>query len=334
MSTSVFVSGATGFIAQHIVSNLISKGYKVVGSVRSTAKGENLKKRFGASFQYEVVPVLEKQSAFDGALKSHPEVTVFLHTASPVTFSAADNEKDVLIPAINGTKFVLESIQKAAPQIKRVVYTSSIVAIASYQQFFDPNFVCSEDVFNPVTYEEGKAHPVSAYFASKTLAEKAAWEFVENRKPAFVLTTVNPVFVLGPQLKDEDVTGDLNATAEFIAGVYKLNKDDKIPESAGHFVDVRDVARAHITAFEKDEAKGKRIISYTENFNSQLILNIIRKHFPELHGKLPVGTSENSDVSKYARIEDSKSKKIIGEGQYTLEDTVKASVEQFLKAKV
>ncbi|KAK6458399.1 protein induced by osmotic stress [Scheffersomyces xylosifermentans] len=332
MSTTVFVSGATGYIAQQTISLLLSKGYNVVGSVRSAAKGENLKKLHGSKFQYEVVPVLEKQGAFDEALKSHPEVTIFLHTASPVTFAAKDNENDVLIPAINGTKYVLESIHKSAPQIKRVVYTSSVVAIASFAQIFDPTFVASEDVFNPITYEEGKAHPVSAYFASKTLAEKAAWEYVKENKPQYTLSTVNPVFVLGPQAKDEEAKGDLNATAEYIDAVYKLKKDDKIPESAGHFVDVRDVAKAHVIAFEKDEAQGKRLITYTENFNSQLILNIIRKNFPGLRERLPVGNPENVDFSHFAEVDDAKSRAILGDERISLEQSVKDTIEQALRA--
>ncbi|KAK6454695.1 protein induced by osmotic stress [Scheffersomyces xylosifermentans] len=331
MSTSVFVSGATGFIAQQTISLLISKGYNVVGSVRSAAKGEKLQKLHGSKFQYEVVPVLEKQGAFDEALKKHPEVTVFLHTASPVTQSVEDNEKDILIPAIDGTKFVLESIQKTAPQIKRVVYTSSIVAVVPLSKISDPSFVASEDVFNPTTYEEGKANPHAAYFASKSLAEKAAWEFVKTNKPNFTLSTINPVYVLGPQAKDEEAKGDLNITAEVINAVYKLKKDDKIPETGGSFVDVRDVAKAHVLAFEKDEAQGKRLITYTERFNSQLILNIIRKNFPDLRERLPEGNPEDIGARTTATIDNSKSKEILGDDSISIEESVKAAVQQFIR---
>ncbi|KAK6454331.1 protein induced by osmotic stress [Scheffersomyces xylosifermentans] len=331
MTTSVFVSGATGYIAQQVIALLISKNYNVVGSVRSAAKGDNLKKLHGSKFQYEVVPVLEKQGAFDEALKNHPEVTVFLHTASPATFTAEDNEKEILIPAINGTKYVLESISKSAPQIKRVVYTSSLVAIATPEQINDPTFEASEDVFSPITYDDGKSNSLSAYFASKTLAEKAAWEFVKTTKPEFVLSTVNPVYVFGPQAKDEEAKGGLNLTAEIVNSVYKLKKDDEVPQLSGPFVDVRDIAKAHLVAFEKDEAKEQRILVYTEPFSSQVILNIIRKNFPELRNTLPVGNPENVDIA-LAKIDNEKSRKILGFEQIPLEDSIVDAIKQVIRA--
>ncbi|KAK6454694.1 protein induced by osmotic stress [Scheffersomyces xylosifermentans] len=334
MSTSVFISGANGFIAQHIIALLLSKGYSVVGSVRSPAKGEKLKELYGSKFQYEVVPVLEKQGAFDDALKNHPEVTIFLHSASPAAIFVEDNEKDTLIPAINGTKFVLESVQKTSPQIKRFVYTSSILTIAYRELFSDPNFVASEEVYNPITYEEGKNNTgLDAYVASKSLAEKAAWDYVNKNKPQYTFSTVNPVCVLGPQAKDEEAKGSLSSTAEIINSVYKLTKDDKISEIGGQFVDVRDVAKAHVLAFEKDEAQGKRIITYTENFNPQLILNIIRKNFPELRERLPVGDPDNVNFSSYAKIDDKKSREILGIESISLEDSVISTVEQAIRAQ-
>lgn len=98
MST-VFVSGATGFIAQHVIKQLIAKNYKVVGSVRSKEKGESLTEKFGSSFQYEVVADVAAEGAFDQALENHPEVTVFLHTASPFRFDVTDIQKELLDPA-------------------------------------------------------------------------------------------------------------------------------------------------------------------------------------------------------------------------------------------
>ncbi|KAK6456379.1 protein induced by osmotic stress [Scheffersomyces xylosifermentans] len=332
MSTSVFVSGATGFIAQHIIALLISKGYNVVGSVRSASKGDHLKELYGSQFKYEIVPVLESEGAFDEALKKHPEVTVFLHTASPVTFTAEDNEKEVLIPAINGTRFVLDSINRISPQIERVVYTSSIVAIATPEQLRDPAYEGGEDVFSPITYEEGKSNGLSAYFASKTFAEKAAWEFVETNKPKFTLSTVNPVFVVGPQAKDEEAKGGVNLTAQIITSLYNLKKDDKVPETAGHFVDARDVARAHVLAFEKDEAKGQRIITVSGKFNSQLILNIIRKNFPELQERLPIGNPEDIDLSNIPNLKNTKSRELLGIDYIDFETSVNDAIEQVIKA--
>ncbi|KAK6453596.1 protein induced by osmotic stress [Scheffersomyces xylosifermentans] len=331
MPISVFVSGATGYIAQQTISLLLSKGYNVVGSVRSVAKGENLKELYGSKFQYEVVPVLEKQGAFDEALQKHPEVTVFLHTASPVTFTVEDNERDIMIPAINGTKFALESIAKVSPQISRVVYTSSLAAMATFDEVRDPNYDGGEDSYSPISYEQGKLDTVSAYVASKTLAEQAGWDFVKTHKPKFTLSVVHPAYVFGPQAKDEEASGTLNYTSEIVSSVFRLSKDDMVPHEAGHFADVRDVAKAHVLAFEKDEAKNKRILVNTENFSSQLILNIIRKHFPELKERLPVGNPEMLGLSHLAHLKERKSRELLGFEHISLEESVVDSIKQLIR---
>ena len=332
-TTTVFLSGATGYIAQHIIVQLLSKGYNVVGSVRSQEKGEKLKSTYGEQFQYVVVPSLDQKGAFDEALKQHPEATIFLHTASPVTFSSEDNEKDILIPAIEGTRNALQAIYDHAPQIKRVVLTSSTVSLADIDDFQIPSLKLNEESWASVTYEDGKTKDaMTAYWASKKYAEKAAWAFVESNKPNFALSAVLPSYVFGPQAHDAEAKGQMNLTAEVFASVYRLSKNDEVPEVAGPFVDVRDVAKAHIVAFEKDEAKGQRIITSSARFNAQLILNIIRDKFPDLREKLPVGVPANGDVSEFVRWDDQKSKNLLGFEFSDLEKVVVDTIEQVIRA--
>ena len=112
MSKAVYVSGATGFIAQHIVKDLIEKGYKVIGSVRSAEKGDQLAKNLNSdNFSYEIVKDIAEPNAFDESLKKHPEVEYFMHTASPFHFNTSDIEKDLLLPAVEGTKNAFKSIK-------------------------------------------------------------------------------------------------------------------------------------------------------------------------------------------------------------------------------
>ncbi|KAG2734929.1 hypothetical protein G9P44_001143 [Scheffersomyces stipitis] len=330
--TTVFITGATGFVAQNTIVELLSRGYSVVGSVRSEEKGEKLKTYFGDNFQYVVVAGFENKGAFDVALKQHPEVTVFLHTASPVSFGTEDLERDVLIPAIEGTRNALQSVHEHAPQVKRVVITSSAVTLSNFSDVSDPKFKANEDLWYGVTYEEGSKDPSIAYTASKVFAEKAAWEFVETNKPNFSLSTILPPYVFGPQAQDESAKGQLNISAEFVAAVYRLSKIDKVPEVFGPFVDVRDVAKAHVIAFENDEAKGKRIITYSGRFHSQTILNIIRDNFADLRDKLPVGIPSNGDVSESVAWDDQKSKKILGFEFIDIEKTVIDTVNQLIRA--
>ncbi|KAK6453757.1 protein induced by osmotic stress [Scheffersomyces xylosifermentans] len=328
MTTTVFVSGASGYIASQTVAELISRGYDVVGSVRSAAKGDPLVSYFGNKFKYEVVRTLEQEGAFNESLKRHPEVTYFLHTASPAVFVAEDNEKEILLPAINGTKFLLQSIKNYAPQIKGVVITSSMIAMVSPEDLDNPKFAGGESFWSDIAYEDGLKDSHAAYRVSKTFAEKAAWEFVEKEGPNFTLTTINPALVFGPQANDESAKGTLNVTAEIVSSIYKLNKDDKLPRIAGPFADVRDVAKAHVLAIEKEDAQGQRIIVCAQRFNAQSILNILRKNFPDLQDKLPVGNPADDDFSPYLPFNDIKSREILGLDYISLEQCVVDSINQ------
>ena len=327
-STSVFVSGATGFIAQHIIKQLIEKGYKVVGSVRSEAKGENIQKNFGSeNFQYEIVEDLETLGAFDKALKNHPEVTIFFHTASPVTWLVQDNEKDIILPAINGTVNALKAIHATSPQIEKVIITSSIVAQFS---FSDRSALTTENSWNDITYEQAKESGSAAYHGSKTFSERAAIEFVEKEKPGFSVSTVHPVFVFGPQAFDLEAKGQLNVTNTFISDLLKLkdgqSDDIPIPKVIGSFVDVRDVAKAHLIEIEKP-TDGLRVITHSEDFSSQKLLNIINENFPALN----LVKGDPSSISSSDRnIDDSKSREYLGLQYIGLEESVVDTVQQYV----
>lgn len=331
MSTTVFVLGATGYIALHVVKDLIRKGYSVVGSVRSEAKGEKLTKQFGGKFTYEVVPDISIEGAFDDALKKHPEVTVFIHTASPFHFDVTDVEKQLLIPAIEGTVNALKAIKEHGPQITRVVITSSYVATCSLEDDCDTSLVVTEDSWNRITWEQALQDPVSGYYGSKAFAEKAAWDFYKNEKPNFFLSTVNPGYVFGPQAFDEDVSGTLNTSAEIINGLLKLNKTDSVPFYKGVYIDVRDVAKAHLVAFESDEAKEERLLLTENRFYSQQLLDILHSKLPEYAHNLPVGKPGQGDPIG-AKVVNEKTRKILGFDFIDLEGTTVDTLKQIIEA--
>ncbi|KAK6458118.1 NADPH-dependent methylglyoxal reductase GRE2 [Scheffersomyces xylosifermentans] len=334
MAVSVFVSGATGFIAQHIVKSLLKKNYIVIGSVRSTAKGEHLSKLLGSdNFSYEIVEDIEKEGAFDAALQKHPEVSIFLHTASPFHFKATDIEKELLLPAVNGTKNALRAIQLHGKNVTNVVLTSSYAAISTTSVESNPENTLTEDSWNEITWDLALKDPVSGYRGSKTFAEKAAWEFLEKNKPQFSLTAINPSFVFGPQAFDSEVKDSLNTSSEVINSLLKLEPDGTIPPVRGGFVDVRDVADAHIAGFENPEAKGKRLLLNAGRFTAQSIIDILNESVPELKGKIPVGTpgSGKEVIASLATIDNSKTKKLLGVSEFIdLKTTVVDSVKQIL----
>lgn len=337
MATSVFVSGATGFIAQHIVKLLLEKSYKVVGSVRSTAKGEHLTSLFkNQNFSFEIVEDVEKEGAFDEALIKHPEVTVFLHTASPFHFKATDIEKELLKPAVNGTKNALAAIKKSAPQVTKVVVTSSYAAISTASKERDSNHVNNEESWNEILWEEAKKDPIMGYRGSKTFAEKAAWDFLKDEKPNFSINYVNPSFVFGPQAFDSEVKDSLNTSSEILNSYLKMTADSEVPATVGGYVDVRDVARAHVVAFEKDIAN-ERLLLNAGRFCGQDILDIINKDIKPLQGKVPIGVPGKGKEINAAmcKIVNDKTKSILGFPLIDLETTVVESLSQILnKAKL
>jgi len=335
-STSIFVSGATGYIAKHIIKLSISKGYKVVGSVRTAEKGEALKKQFNSdNFTYEIVTSLTNPGAFDEALKKHPEVTVFLHTASPVTFAAQDLENDILIPAIQGTKNAFSAIKKFGPQIEKVVLTSSYVAITDVTE--PATHELTEESWNPTTWEKALLNPMAAYSGSKTFAEKAAWDFLKEESPKFTLAVINPVYVFGPQAFDDDAKGTLNFTAELIGSLLKLSPSDDVPETSSQFIDVRDVASAHILLFEQDFSGTRNLLS-GGGFSLAGALGQIRREFPELQSTLPTVSAE--EIEKYETagktefdfVNNEATKKRLGFKFAAFEESVRDSVKQILDA--
>ncbi|KAF8314102.1 D-lactaldehyde dehydrogenase [Clavulina sp. PMI_390] len=323
----ILVTGASGFLGSHCAAQLIADGYQVVGTVRSQAKGkylENIFQRYGGKFSFSIVPDIEKEGAFDEAVVG---VAGVLHTASPFHYQA-DDPNDLIGPAVSGTTGVLKSIQKHAPTVKRVVITSSGAAIMTPKQ---APYTWSEADWNtssPGLVEKlgKKASAGDKYRASKTLAEKAAWEFVEANRDqiSFDLVTINPTLILGPIIHDVSSTKDLNESNARLYSTIKdvPSKDVLIPYSGG-WVDVRDVALAHSRALSTRNAGGLRIIASGGTFAWQDVLDTLRAAgVPDI----PEGYPSDVDHSKYHHYNAARSKEVLGlvyhEFSQTLVDTV------------
>lgn len=341
MSTErvVFVSGATGFIAQHVVKQLVGAGYRTIGSVRSEEKGQDLKSLIkGAGlksdlFNYIVVKDIAAKGAFDDALKAHPEITDFLHTASPFHFEITDIKKDLLDPAVEGTNNALNAIEAYGKNIRRVVVTSSYAAIGGWGQHATPGKYFTEASWNPITWEESLDNPFFGYLGSKKFAEKAAWDFVKEHKPQWTLTTVNPSYVLGPQAFEVKDKSKLNTSNEVINTLLTSGKNKSEPQQyAGNYIDVRDVAKAHLYGFEKGNTAGQRLFVSEGTFVSIDILKIIEKDFPQLKSSLP--TLDTSKALKVEELEgiinNEKTKQILGFKFIGLEKIVDDTVAQLI----
>lgn len=169
----VLVTGASGFLALHIIGQLLSEGYSVIGTVRSQSKIEKLMSQFKtkypeavANLQFEIVPDIQLEGVFDKLFIEHKDIDFVLHTASPFSFGLEGSFDDVYLkPAVNGTLNVLKSIKNFASQVKKVVITSSMAAI---DNMGDHELIHTEDIWNPLEWEQVN-HEQLAYVASKNM---------------------------------------------------------------------------------------------------------------------------------------------------------------------
>jgi len=264
----VLVTGANGYIAVWIVKILLEQGFSVRGTVRSASKGDYLKKLFekeGENFEIAVVEDITKDGAFDEAVKG---VQGVLHTASPVVMNV--NHPDELIkPAVHGTLSVLNSVNSFGTEVKRVVVTSSAAAILEPH---DPGYIYTEKDWNEFSLKEveekqEKAAGIHQYRTSKTLAERSAWDFVKEKGVKWDLVTILPPFVFGPLLQETPTKDSLNFSTELIyQAVVNPKTGADLYSYAGNWVDVRDIALAHVLALQKEAAGGERIIVTAGHF--------------------------------------------------------------------
>ncbi|KAI1825415.1 hypothetical protein F4861DRAFT_199303 [Xylaria intraflava] len=294
--TRILLTGGSGFIAAHVLETLLERGHSVVTTVRSTQKGKRILDAHPAysrdKLDFVVVEDIAQAGAFDKAVISDPPFEAIVHTASPFHFNVQDNKKDLLEPAINGTVGLLESTHKYAPTVKRVVVTSSSAAILDPQQ---PTKVYSEADWCPITEEQALDGPGNGYCASKTFAERAAWDFVRDKKPSFSLAVCNPPLVLGPILHYLDSLASLNTSNQRIRDIMSGAAKQGLPPTGSHlFVDVRDLALAHALAVERPEAGGKRFFIVARKYSNKQITQIIADNFPHLRENLPTGDALKS----------------------------------------
>ncbi|KAH7350548.1 putative NADPH-dependent methylglyoxal reductase GRP2 [Rhexocercosporidium sp. MPI-PUGE-AT-0058] len=289
----VLLTGGSGFIASQMIGILLDHEHSVVATVRSQSKVSKLQTLYPnvpiSKLDFVIVEDVGKEGAFDHAVVSEPPFEVVIHTASPFYFNVKDIKSELLDPALHGTTSILKAIKEHAPTVKKVVITSSIASIVDSIKPNDPKQIYSEADWNPVSYEAALKDVRNGYRGSKVFAEKAAWKFMEDERPNFTLATICPPLVVGPITSCIDDISKLNTSNirffEFITGKYK---GPVIPETGNYlWADVRDVALAHVRAFEVDEAAGKRFFTVASHFCNKEIVDILRKNFPEFEDKLP-----------------------------------------------
>jgi nucleoside-diphosphate-sugar epimerase len=258
MST-VLVTGGSGFIGSHCILQLLAAGHQVRTTIRNLKRESEVRallKQGGAEPGNRLsfaAADLEKDAGWKEAVAGSEYV---LHVASPFPPNIPEHENELIVPAREGALRVLRASRDAG--VKRVVLTSSFAAVGYGKE---PQNDAS-GAFNETNWTDPNGQDLTAYVKSKTLAERAAWDFIKTEGSKLELCVVNPVGVFGPVLGPDYATSIL---------LIQRLMDGAMPGCPRLYfgvVDVRDVAALHITAMTHTAAKGERFLAVAGDFMS------------------------------------------------------------------
>ena len=246
----VLVTGGSGFIGTYCIIRCLAAGYRVRTTVRSLKREDEVRKMLQSADAVHLEDLsfveadLNKDDGWNEAVQG---CTYVLHVASPFPAAPPKNENDLIVPAREGTLRVLRAARDA--KVKRIVVTSSFAAIGSGHQNRDSSKPYTEEDWSKV---DGPG--VGAYEKSKTLAERAAWDFIQKEGGDLEMAVVNPVAVMGPVLGP-----DTSTSIELVTRLMNGSVPG-CPNLNFGVVDVRDVADLHFLAMTHAKASGERFL--------------------------------------------------------------------------
>ncbi len=253
MKSTVLVTGGTGYIGSWVVKGLLENGHTVRLTVRNKAKKEkyaflqDIANQSEGNLEVWEADLL-KQGSFDDVAKG---ADLIAHIASPFILNVKDPQKDLVDPAVKGTANVLEAASKSG-SVKKVVLTSSVASVHGDNIDMKNQNI---SIFTEAHFNTTSSLDHQPYSFSKISAEKKAWE-IANNQSNWELVVINPSFVMGPSLTQTSQSESLKVMTDILSGKYKSGT----PDLSFGYVDVRDVATAHIYALE-NEASGRHILA-------------------------------------------------------------------------
>jgi nucleoside-diphosphate-sugar epimerase len=338
--TLVLVTGGSGFLGTYCIIALLTAGYKVRTTIRSLSKQSDVTKMLQTggvpdSLLTNLSFAAADLTKDDGWAEAVSGCTYVLHVASPLPPGAPKHEDDLIIPAREGTLRVLRAAKSAG--VKRVVVTSSFSAIG----YGHPP---QGKPFNEETWTNLTRGDVSPYHTSKTLAERAAWDFVESEDgKGLELAVVNPAAIFGPVLGS-----DFSAT---IIIIQRLLDGDfpGCPQISFGVVDVRDVASLHLLAMTHEKAAGERFLAISPpSMTIQEMAVSLKERLPEVARKAPTRVLPNfvlrivglwdkevalitGELGLVRDATNEKAKTILGWNPRSREDALVATAESLVK---
>ncbi|PJZ67984.1 epimerase [Leptospira wolffii] len=335
MST-ILVTGGSGFIGSHTILRLLKEGHRVRTTVRNAKREEDVKALLrqggwesedGLSF---FLADLEKDEGWAQATKGCDYV---LHVASPFPPSVPKHEDELIIPAREGTLRVLKASRDSG--VKRVVITSSFAAIGyGHKNKTNP--------YDETDWTDANG-AIPAYVKSKTLAERAAWDFIKSEGKGLELSSVNPVGVFGPVL-GPDYSASIVVVQRLLDGAMP-----GIPQLYFGVVDVRDVVDLHLKAMTNPKANGERFLAVAGDFMTiQEIARVLKEGLGKSAEKVPTKTVPNwlvrivslwdqgakqilPELGKKKNGSNEKAKRILGWSPRSNEEAILATAESLIR---
>ncbi len=342
---TVMVSGASGFIAGWVVRKLLELGIEVHGTVRSlrdpakTSHLREMSEKLPGTLRLFEADLLDEGS-FDAAAEGCD--TIF-HMASPfVPFNVKQPQQELVEPAVQGTRNVLQTANRTA-SVTRVVLTSSVASVMSDATDKPAESGTKSPLFTEEDWNENSSLSHQPYSYSKVSAEREAWNIASQSK-GWQLVVINPSFVLGPTISQRSDSTSTNMVLQFLNGSFKTG----VPELSFGIVDVRDVAEAHVRAARYPQAEGRHIISGPVKSMPE-INEIIKTTYPDRYslpsGKLPkallylFGPFQGfswryirNNIGKTFRLSNEKSRQILQMEYRSVEHTLKDQVDRLREA--
>jgi len=340
----VMVTGATGYVAGHLIKKLLENGFRVNAAVRDPKNLEKLKylnkiaEESSGSIEYFKADLLQEAS-YEEAMKG---VQVVFHTASPFTLEVENPQKELIDPALLGTRNVLNSVEKCE-SVKRVILTSSCAAI--YGDNVDvlqlPNQIATENDWNL-----SSSLDYNPYSYSKKLAEKEAWT-INEKQSRWSLVCINPCLVIGPGVNPFGSSESFKIMKQLGDGTFKFGA----PDWGMGIVDVRDVAEAHYNAAFNPEANGRYIVAAHSSSFLELAQAIALKYdsYPVPKKKVPkwllwlIGPFLNKNLTRQSiarnvgyrwKADNSRGIRDLGLNYRSLEESGQESFQQMIDHKV
>lgn len=294
--SKVLVTGGNGYLGTHVISALLQQGVEVRATVRSPDSGPQIRQALdrGGADDAGLEVVVADLTSNDGWAKAMAGVEVVHHVASPIPPAQPEDPDELIIPAREGTLRVLRAAREA--EARRVVLTSSFAAVG-YSPKPMRNYT-EEDWTNPDT------PGLPPYPRSKTIAERAAWDFIEQHPGGTELVVLNPTFIIGPTL--------VSALRSSVVGIKAIAEGTMpaLPRQRFGVVDVRDVADAHLKAGAAPGVANKRYLLLADGptITWRGLAEAIRDHlgaaganvtFKEAPGEDPTPLTIHNDRAKH-----------------------------------